>query len=66
MRDAKLSIADITGVVLVGGSTRMPIARDAVRDLFDREPLVDIDPDQVVAIGAALQANVLARQQRGR
>jgi molecular chaperone HscA len=60
MRDAKLGIDDITGVVLVGGSTRMPIARDAVRDFFKRDPLVDIDPDQVVAIGAALQANVLA------
>jgi molecular chaperone HscA len=60
LRDAQLTIEDITGVVLVGGSTRMPIARDAVRDFFDREPLVDIDPDQVVAIGAALQANVLA------
>ena len=59
LRDAKLTLADITGVVLVGGSTRMPIARDAVRDFFGREPLVDIDPDQVVAIGAALQANVL-------
>jgi len=59
MRDAQLTIDDITGVVLVGGSTRMPIARDAVRAFFDRDPLVDIDPDQVVAIGAALQANVL-------
>ena len=60
LRDAGLTIAGITGVVLVGGSTRMPIARDAVREFFAREPLVDIDPDQVVAIGAALQANVLA------
>ncbi len=60
LRDAKLRVDDITGVVLVGGSTRMLLARDAVRDFFQREPLVDIDPDQVVAIGAALQANVLA------
>jgi len=60
MRDAQLIIDDITGVVLVGGSTRMPIVREAVRQFFDRDPLVDIDPDQVVAIGAALQANVLA------
>ncbi|HEY8906450.1 MAG TPA: Fe-S protein assembly chaperone HscA, partial [Rhodoferax sp.] len=60
LRDAKLSIDDISGVVLVGGSTRMPIAREAVSDFFKRDPLVDIDPDQVVAIGAALQANVLA------
>ncbi|MBE0590033.1 MAG: Fe-S protein assembly chaperone HscA [Hydrogenophaga sp.] len=60
LRDAQLSTALITGVVLVGGSTRMPIARDAVRDYFGLEPLADLDPDQVVAIGAALQANVLA------
>ncbi len=60
LRDAKLGIDDITGVVLVGGSTRMPMAREAVSDFFKRDPLVDIDPDQVVAIGAALQANVLA------
>jgi len=59
LRDAKLGIEAITGVVLVGGSTRMPMARAAVSDFFKREPLVDIDPDQVVAIGAALQANVL-------
>jgi molecular chaperone HscA len=59
LRDAKLGISDITGVVLVGGSTRMPMARDAVRDFFQLDPLVDLDPDQVVAIGAALQANVL-------
>ena len=60
MRDASLIVDDITGVVLVGGSTRMPLAREAVRAHFDQEPLADIDPDQVVAIGAALQANVLA------
>ncbi|MDP2221163.1 MAG: Fe-S protein assembly chaperone HscA, partial [Hydrogenophaga sp.] len=60
LRDAQLNTALITGVVLVGGSTRMQIARDAVRDYFGLEPLADLDPDQVVAIGAALQANVLA------
>ena len=65
LRDAKLTIDDINGVVLVGGSTRMPVARDAVRAFFNRDPLVDIDPDQVVAIGAALQANVLAGNSGG-
>ncbi|WP_144734367.1 Fe-S protein assembly chaperone HscA [Extensimonas perlucida] len=60
LRDAQLSAAEIDGVVLVGGATRMPIARQAVRDFFGRAPLADIDPDQVVAIGAALQANMLA------
>ncbi len=60
LRDARLSTAEIDGVVLVGGSTRMPVARDAVRDYFGVEPLADIDPDQVVALGAAMQADVLA------
>ena len=60
LRDAKLGVGDITGVVLVGGSTRMPLARDAVREFFGCEPLADIDPDQVVALGAAMQADVLA------
>ncbi len=60
LRDARLSTAEIDGVVLVGGSTRMPVARDAVREFFGVEPLADIDPDQVVALGAAMQADVLA------
>lgn len=59
LRDARLSTADIDGVVLVGGSTRMRAAQDAVRDFFGTEPLCDIDPDQVVALGAAMQADVL-------
>jgi len=60
LRDARLSTAEIDGVVLVGGSTRMPVARDAVREYFGVEPLADIDPDQVVALGAAMQADVVA------
>ncbi|RQM44572.1 Fe-S protein assembly chaperone HscA [Paraburkholderia bannensis] len=65
LRDARLQSADIDGVVLVGGSTRMPLARDAVRGLFGCEPLADIDPDQVVALGAARQADVLAGNSNG-
>jgi len=60
LRDASLSIADINGVVLVGGATRIPAVRRAVAEFFGREPLIDLDPDQVVALGAALQANLLA------
>jgi molecular chaperone HscA len=60
LADARLKPADVNGVVLVGGATRMPHVRSAVADLFGREPLTDIDPDQVVAVGAAMQANVLA------
>lgn len=58
--DAGLTVADVTGVVMVGGATRMPVVRQAVGNLFGTEPLVDLDPDQVVALGAALQANLLA------
>jgi molecular chaperone HscA len=60
LRDAGLKPADVKGVVLVGGATRMPHVRKAVADLFGQPPLADIDPDQVVAIGAAMQANLLA------
>ncbi|HYD76518.1 Fe-S protein assembly chaperone HscA [Ramlibacter sp.] len=60
LRDAKLAREDVKGVVLVGGSTRMPQVRSAVAGFFGREPLVDLDPDQVVALGAAVQANQLA------
>ncbi len=60
LADARLKPADVKGVVLVGGATRMPHVRRAVADLFGSEPLADIDPDQVVAVGAAMQANVLA------
>ncbi|HZY18700.1 MAG TPA: Fe-S protein assembly chaperone HscA [Ramlibacter sp.] len=60
LRDAKLSREEIQGVVLVGGSTRMPQVRRAVADFFGREPLVNLNPDEVVALGAAIQANQLA------
>ncbi|HLX25140.1 MAG TPA: Fe-S protein assembly chaperone HscA [Usitatibacter sp.] len=60
LRDAKLDTKDIDGVVLVGGATRMPGVQRAVEAFFGRVPLKDLDPDQVVALGAAIQANVLA------
>jgi molecular chaperone HscA len=60
LRDAKLKPDDLQGIVLVGGSTRMPQVRRAVADFFGREPLVNLNPDEVVALGAAIQANQLA------
>jgi molecular chaperone HscA len=59
LADAELSPAQIDGIVLVGGSTRVPLVRRRVADLFGRPPLADIDPDEVVALGAALQARAL-------
>jgi molecular chaperone HscA len=60
LRDAELKPAQVRGVVMVGGATRMPVVRRAVGELFGQTPLTDLDPDQVVALGAALQANLLA------
>jgi molecular chaperone HscA len=60
LRDAGLTISDIKGVVMVGGATRMPQIRQAVAQFFQQEPLTNLDPDKVVALGAAIQANVLA------
>lgn len=60
LKDASLTPKDIQGVVMVGGATRMPIVRRRVGETFGTEPLTDLDPDQVVALGAALQANLLA------
>jgi molecular chaperone HscA len=59
LEDGAVTPAQVQGVVMVGGSTRMPLVRDRVRALFGREPLIDLNPDEVVALGAALQAEAL-------
>ncbi len=64
LRDAGLAPDALDGVILVGGSTRVPAVRAYVKKLFGKEPLADIDPDQVVALGAALQAHLLAGDAR--
>jgi len=60
LRDASLDVADVKGVVMVGGATRMPHVQQAVGELFRQAPLNNLDPDKVVALGAAIQADVLA------
>src|SRR5450432_1273304 len=60
LKDAGLDAAALSGVILVGGATRMPLVRQFVEKLFGKPPLADIDPDQVVALGAAVQADILA------
>jgi molecular chaperone HscA len=65
LRDAKLDVAEVKGVVMVGGSTRMPHVQQAVAELFRQAPLNNLDPDKVVALGAAMQANVLAGNRSG-
>jgi molecular chaperone HscA len=60
LRDAGISKDEINEVVMVGGSTRVPLVREKIGTFFEREPRVDIDPDRVLSVGAAIQANVLA------
>ena len=65
LRDAGLDVAEVKGVVMVGGATRMPQIQRAVAEFFGQEPLNNLDPDKVVALGAAMQANVLAGNRSG-
>jgi molecular chaperone HscA len=66
LRDAGLRVEDVQGVVMVGGATRMPQVQKAVGDFFRQEPLTNLDPDKVVALGAATQANLLAGNKTGK
>ncbi len=65
LRDAGLQASDVKGVVMVGGSTRMPRIQAAIGEFFGQMPLTNLDPDKVVALGAAVQANVLAGNKAG-
>lgn len=60
LKDAKLSISDINDVILVGGQTRMPLVQKKVADFFNKEPRKDVNPDEAVAVGAAIQGGVLS------
>ena len=60
LKDAEIAVDELDGVILVGGSTKSPVVREFVRELFGREPLSQLDPEEVVALGAAAQAHLLA------
>jgi molecular chaperone DnaK len=60
LKDAGMSMKDVSEVILVGGQTRMPMVQQAVKDLFGKEPRKDVNPDEAVAVGAAIQAGVLS------
>ena len=60
LSDAKLKVGDISSVILVGGQTRMPLVREKVKEFFQCDPRLDVNPDEAVAIGAAVQAGVLS------
>jgi molecular chaperone HscA len=64
LKDAGVTVADVKGVVLVGGSTRVPAVRSFVAEVFGKTPLADINPDEVVALGAAIQADLLTNESR--
>jgi len=64
LQQANLTVRDLDGVILVGGPTRLPLVRDAVAQYFQREPKTDVDPDQVVAMGAAIHAAALVGEEQ--
>ncbi len=66
LNDANVRVSDISEVILVGGQTRMPKVQEAVKDFFGKEPRKDVNPDEAVAVGAAIQGGVLVRRRQGR
>lgn len=64
LKDAKLSFKDLDEVILVGGSTRMPAVQELVKKMTGKEPNVSVNPDEVVALGAAVQVSILAEPAR--